>query len=79
MKKTKINEVLEDLENLFSEFQVLHDSVEVLAASPKPELITQVGRRLTALREEFKYSFVAEGLAVPKPPFWGKNNDCNEW
>jgi hypothetical protein len=61
--------VLEDLESLFSEFRVLHHSVEVPAASPKHELIAQVGRKLTMLREEFKYSFVAEGLAGPKPPF----------
>jgi hypothetical protein len=79
VKKPKINEVLEDLENLFSKLWVLHDSVEVLAASPKPKLITQVERRLTILREEFKYPFVAEALAIPKPPFWAKNNDCNEW
>ena len=26
-----------------------------------------------------KYYLVAEGLAVPKPPLWGKDNDPTEW
>jgi len=31
------------------------------------------------LRAEAKDYLVAEGLAVPKPPLWGKDNDPTEW
>jgi len=31
------------------------------------------------LRAEVRDYLVAEGLAVPKPPVWGKDNDLTKW
>jgi len=68
-----------ELEELFSEFWVLHDFTEVKGISPKECHLNSISKKLSTLRAEAKDYLVAEGLAVPKPPLWGKDNDPTEW
>src|SRR6202050_3248527 len=79
LKKPRIHEVILLLENLFKEFRILHDFVAVKALSPKPEILVSITKKLSKLREEARDYLVENGLAVPKPPLWEKNNDPEEW
>jgi hypothetical protein len=36
-------------------------------------------RKLSNLREEARDYLVENGLAIPKVPLWGKNNNPDEW
>jgi hypothetical protein len=40
------------LKNLFKEFQILHNFVEIEAISSKPEVLTSITKKLSKLREE---------------------------
>jgi hypothetical protein len=53
--------------------------VEIKAMSPKPEALTSITKKLAKLRDKAQDYLVENGLAVPKPPLWGKNNDPEEW
>ena len=79
LKKPRIYKVILLLENLFEEFQILHDFVEIKAISPKPEVLASITKKLSKLRDEARDYLVENGSAVPKPPLWGKNNDPEEW
>jgi hypothetical protein len=79
LKKPKIFEVISLLENLFKEFRILHDYEEIKAFSPKPEVLASIGKKLSNLREDMRDYLVGNGMAVPKPPLWGKNNNPEEW
>jgi hypothetical protein len=70
LKKPRILEVILLLENLFEEIKAL---------APKPEVLTSIGKKLSNLREEAREYLVGNGMAVPKPPLWGKNNNPKEW
>jgi hypothetical protein len=79
LKKPKIFEVISLPENLFEEFRILHDYEEIKAFSPKPEVLASIRKKLSNLREETQDYLVGNGMAVPKPPLWGKNNNPEEW
>ena len=79
LKRPRFQEVIIELEELFSEFRVLHDFTEVKGISPKEHHLNSISKKLSALRAEAKDYLVAEGLAVPKPPLWGKDNDPTVW
>jgi len=79
LRRPRIFEVISLLENLFEEFRILHDYEEVKALSPKPKVFTSIGKKLSNLREEAQDYLVGNGMAVPKPPLWGKNNNPEEW
>jgi len=68
-----------ELEELFSEFRVLHDFTEVRGISPKEHHLNSILKKLSTLRAEAKDYLVAEGLAILKPLLWGKDNDPTEW
>ena len=70
LKKPRILEVILLLENLFEEIKAL---------SPKPEVLASIRKKLLNLREEVRDYLVGNGMAVPKPPLWGKNNNPQEW
>jgi len=70
LKKPRILEVILLLENLFKEIKAL---------APKPEVLASIGKKLSNLREEARDYLVGNGMAVPKPPLWGKNNNPEEW
>jgi hypothetical protein len=57
----------------------LHNFVEIKALSPKPEVLASIAKKLSNLREEARDYLVENGLAIPKPPLWGKNNNPNKW
>ena len=78
LKKPRIYEVILLLENLFKEFRVLHDFVDIKAMSHKPKVLTSITKKLSKLREEAQEYLVENGSVVPKPPLWGKNNDPEE-
>jgi hypothetical protein len=42
-------------------------------------VLTSVGKKLSQLREEAQDYLVGNGMAVPKPLLWGKNNNPEEW
>jgi hypothetical protein len=79
LKKPRIYEVILLLENVFKEFRILHDFVEIKALSPKPEVLASITKKLSKLRDEAQGYLVENGSAVPKLPLWGKNNDPEEW
>src|ERR1700683_2241815 len=79
LKKPRIHEVVLLLENLFEEFRILHDFVEIKAMSPKPEVLVSITKKLSKLREEAQDYLVENSSAVPKPPLWGNNDDPEEW
>ena len=79
LKKPRVHEVILLLKGLFEEFRILHDYTEVIMVSPKPEVLTSIGKKLSNLREEAWDYLVDNGLAVPKLPLWGKNNNSEEW
>ena len=78
LKHPRFQEVIVELEELFSEFQVLHDFTEVKGISPKERHLNSISKKLSALRAGVKDYLVAEGLAILKPPLWGKDNDSTE-
>ena len=79
LKKPRIHEVVILLESLFKEIRILHDLVEIRALSPKPEVLASITEKLSRLREEAQDYLVDNGLAIPKPPLWGKSNNPEEW
>ena len=64
-----------ELKEFFFKFQVLHNSMEVNEISLKEHHLNSISKKLSTLRAEVKDYLVAEGLAVPKPPLWGKDNN----
>ena len=38
-----------------------------------------IGKKLTLLREEAEDYLVEQGMAIPRPPHWGKNNNPEQW
>jgi hypothetical protein len=45
---------------------------------PKPEVLASIRKKLSNLREEAWDYLVENGMAIPKPPLWGKNNNPEE-
>jgi len=79
VRKLRVADLLKKLDRLFSEFRIIHDMNEIIAASPNPDSLAEVARGLSALREEVRESLVDDGLAIPKTPLWGKENNTEEW
>jgi hypothetical protein len=75
LKCPRFQEVIVELKELFSEFQVLHEFTEVRGISPKERHLNSISKKLSTLRAEVKDYLVAKGLAVPQPLFWGKDNN----
>jgi hypothetical protein len=79
LKCPRLQEVITELNKVFFEFQIIHNFTEVKGISPKECHLNSISKELLALRAEVKDYLVAEGLAVLKPPLWGKDNDLTEW
>jgi hypothetical protein len=79
LKHPRFQEVIMEVEELFSEFRVLHDFTEVKGISPKEHRLNSISKKLATLRAEVKDYLVAKGLAVPKPLLWGKDNNPTKW
>ena len=53
--------------------------MEIKALSPKPEVLASITKQHSNLRGEARDYLVENGLAIPKLPLWGRNNNTEEW
>jgi hypothetical protein len=79
LKKPRIHEVIAQLEDFFENFRVVHDFKEIKGIAPIPDVLASIGKKLTLLREEAGDYLVEQGMAIPRPPRWEKNNDPEQW
>ena len=79
LRKPRIYEVIAQLEDFFENFRVVHDFKEIKGISPNPDVLASIGKKLTLLREEAGDYLVEQGMAIPRPPRWGKNHDPEQW
>ena len=79
LRKPRIHEVILQLEDFFENFRVVHDFKDIKGVAPNPDVLTSIGKKLTLLREEAGDYLVEQGIAIPRPPHWGKNNDLEQW
>ena len=79
LRKPRIHEVIAQLEDFFENFRVVHDFKEIKGISPNPDVLASIGKKLTLLREEAGDYLVEQGMAIPRPPRWGKNHDPEQW
>ena len=79
LKKPRIHEVIAQLEDFFENFRVVHDFEEIKGIAPNLDVLASIGKKLTLLREEVRDYLVEQGMAIPRPPRWGKNNDLEQW
>jgi hypothetical protein len=47
--------------------------------APDPEVLATHGKKQSQLREEARDYLVRNGMAIPKPLLWVKNNNPEEW
>ena len=57
----------------------MHNFEDIKGVAPNPDVLTSIGKKLTLLREEAGDYLVEQGMAIPRPPCWGKNNDPEQW
>ena len=53
----------------------MHDFEDIKGVAPNPDELASIGKELTQLREEAGDYPVEQGMAIPKLPCWGQNND----
>ena len=73
------NEVILQSEDFFEIFRVVHNVEDFKGVAPNPDVLASIGKKLTLLREEAGDYLVEQGMAIPRPPRWGKNNDPEQW
>ena len=79
LRKPRIHEVILQLEDFFENFKVVHDFEDIKGVAPNLDVLASIGKKLTLLREEAGDYLVEQGMAIPRPPCWGKNNDPEQW
>ena len=79
LRKPRIHEVIAQLEDFFENFRVVHNFEEIKGIAPNPDVLASIGKKLTLLREEAGDYLVEQGMAISRPPHWGKNNDPEQW
>src|ERR1700722_4110417 len=79
LRKKRINEAVNQLNLLLTEFKILHNGDYILAASIQPKISDLLTNKLTDLRGEAADFLLYQGKAILKPPKWGKNNIVDEW
>ena len=57
----------------------MHDFEDIKGVAPNPDVLASIGKNLTLLREEVGDYLVEQGMAIPRPPCWRKNNDPEQW
>src|ERR1700677_3388386 len=72
-------EALEAMEKTIGEFRVISFNEEVLGVAPRPDNLKRTSKLLALMRSDYQYDLIAEGLAVPVMPAWGKDNDLQQW
>ena len=79
LRKPRIHKVIIQLEDFFKNFRVVHDFEDIKGVAPNPDVLASIGKKLTLLREEAGDYLVEQGMAIPRPPHWGKNNNLEQW
>ena len=57
----------------------MHNFEDINGVAPNPDVLASIGKKLTQLREEAGDYLVEQGMAIPRPPCWGKNHDLEQW
>ena len=71
--------MLEAMEETVRKFRILNWNKEFLGAAPEPEKPTRTTKLLTQIKRDYQYDLLADGLAIPVPPVWGKDNNPHQW
>jgi hypothetical protein len=79
LRKPRIHEVIVQLEDFFENFRVVHNFEDIKGVAPNPDVLASIGKKLTLLREEAGDYLVEQGMAISRPPRWGKNNNPEQW
>lgn len=79
LKQPLLVEALEAMEKTIKEFRVISFNGDIISAAPRPDNIAQMLKLLVKLRRDYQYKFVGDGLAIPVPPVWGKDNNPQQW
>ena len=79
LRKSRIHKVIVQLEDFFENFRVVHDFEDIKGVAPNLDVLASIGKKLTLLREEAGDYLVEQGMAIPRLPHWGKNNDPEQW
>jgi hypothetical protein len=79
LRKPRIHKVIVQLEDFFKNFRVVHDFEDIKGVDPNLDVLASIGKKLTLLNEEAGDYLVEQGMAIPRPPRWGKNNDPEQW
>jgi hypothetical protein len=67
------------MEETIRKFRILNRNKEFLGAAPEPEKLTRTTKLLTQIRGDYQYDLLADGLAIPVPPVWVKDNNPHQW
>ena len=79
LKRPLFVDALRAIEKTLKEFRVLTVDGKIFGAAPRPENLKHITKLLGRMRETYQYEFVGQGLAIPIPPVWGRNNDAHQW
>ena len=79
LRKPRIHEVILQLEDFFKNFRVVHDFEDIKGVAPNPDVLASIEKKLTLLREEAGDYLVEQGMAIPRLPCGGKNNNPEQW
>jgi hypothetical protein len=71
--------VLDAMEKTVREFRMVSSDGEMISAAPQPKNLIQTMRLLMKIRRDCYYEVLADGLAIPEPPIWGKTNNPHQW
>lgn len=79
LTKSKVIDVLQDLERLMGCVKITHDSSNILGIAPDSKYIEIIPKKLTAAKNKVLNSLLENGMVLPSPPIWGKENNPEEW
>ena len=79
LKKLRIHKVILQLEGFFENFRIAHNFEDIKGVAPNLDVLTSIGKKLFQFREEVRDYLVGQGMAIPKHPYWGKDNNPEEW
>ena len=78
-KRPLLVEALEAMEKTIKEFRIVSSNGDIIGAAPRPENLARTSKLLFKLRRDYQYEFIGDGLAIPVPPVWGKDNNPHQW
>ena len=70
LTKSKVVDILQDLERLMGCVRVTHDASTILGIAPEPKYIEVIPKKLTAAKNEVLNTLLENGMALPSPPVW---------